>query len=113
MALPISVWFWSNRWVVGSLSGKSAAALTMKRRVQVMWSSQSLRISLWKSERLVAGGAASAGKQKATENRKVRVKIIVLRFILGLLPETVSVAAPFGSGSVRFELRDNEIMERK
>lgn len=55
MALPTSTWFWSRRWVVGPLSGKSAAALMMSSRVQVLWSSQSLRMAWRKASSFAVG----------------------------------------------------------
>src|SRR4051794_2421657 len=65
MALPISTWFCSSRWVVASLSGRSAAALTMYRRVHVMWSSHSLRMASRKARAGV--GAAAEAEEEAGE----------------------------------------------
>src|SRR5262245_55268953 len=51
----MSAWLASNRSAVGPRSGSDAgvvAALTMYSRVQVMWSSHSLRIASWKAARL-------------------------------------------------------------
>src|SRR5829696_2527621 len=41
----MSPWFRSRRSAVASVSGSPAIALTMNKRVHVMWSSQSLRMS--------------------------------------------------------------------
>src|SRR5689334_20813623 len=45
MALPMSSWFLSSLCAVASLSGRFPAALTIYSRVQVMWSSHSLRMA--------------------------------------------------------------------
>src|SRR5437764_2516924 len=60
----MSVWFCSRRSVVAPLSGRSASVPTMKRRVQVMWSSHSLRMS----RRSCSAFAGGAGAGLATPN---------------------------------------------
>src|SRR5829696_7489681 len=95
MALPMSTWFCSRRLVVGPLSGKSAAALTMNSRVHVIWSSHSLRIASWKADSLAdfflsnAGEAETVGASRkllapmANETRSTIIRVdLIWRLIV-------------------------------
>src|SRR6185369_10359140 len=65
----MSTWLASRRSTVGWRSGSepdSVAALTRKSRVQVMWSSHSLRIASWKLARLAIALASACGEPTAT-----------------------------------------------
>src|SRR6476660_8739715 len=89
----MSVWFCSRRAVVAALSGRFASALTIKRRVHVMWSSHSLRMALLKSSCVIfwfcGFAVANAGAENASiiapakNAASTRPKILLLvRFIM-------------------------------
>src|SRR5918993_3733087 len=60
MASPMSLWFCRSLSAVAPKPGDSSANVTIERRVQVMWSSHSLRIWSWKSLRATLGVLTAA-----------------------------------------------------
>src|SRR5687768_5414967 len=72
----MSVWFLSSRPTVASVSPESVVRLMIARRVQVMWSSQSRRIS-WRSE------FAPRGAQLVVGGRRVRRRMLVAVAVRG------------------------------
>src|SRR5688572_28090891 len=81
----MSVWFCINRPAAASWSGRLAAKLTIHWRVQVMWSSHSLRMSTrsWVGSMVVLAanaGAAIAPHRTvdARHHRRVLEKLLVM-----------------------------------
>src|ERR687898_662261 len=60
MASPMSLWFCRSLSAVAPKPGDSSANVTIERRVQVMWSSHSVRIWSWKSLRATLGVLTAA-----------------------------------------------------
>ena len=92
----MSVWFCSSRPTVASVSGELVVRLMIASRVQVMWSSQSLRMSM----RSATAFAVSIGDRWA-----VMVIAIGVCACCGWLPCAWAMSIPFETASAPSALK--------